>query len=121
MSLFFVVHKTYREDVQRASEYLCKTVHELCPDVSIRSYYNGQLIRINGGRIQIDVRCGTESHKFAGIWPDYYYTDDDGEIANMLEMGACRVNGRRLEDPEQVVQVIVNWLDMFRKLIKETV
>lgn len=121
MALFFVIHRTYREDAQRASDYLCEKVHELCPDVGIYRYYNGQIIDICGGRIRIDIRCGTESHKFAGICPDYYYTDDDGEVANRLEMGACRVNGRRLEDLEQVVQVIVSWLDMFRKLVKEIV
>lgn len=114
MGLFFVVHKTYREDAQRASDYLCETLHKLYPDVGIYRYYNGQLIKIYGGFIRIDVRCGTDSTKFAGICHDYYYTDDDGEVANMLEMGACRCNGRRLEDLEQVVQIIVSWLDTFK-------
>lgn len=115
MSAYIVIHTTKCEGAKAASKYLCETLNTLYPT---RAYlhYNGRVVVVDD-RIYIDLRCGTDPDKLAGIRPNYWYSDDyGGVIPDMLEQGACKCNGKRLDNIEQVVQIVIFYMTMFSEI-----
>ena len=111
MSVYIVVHNTKYDEIKETSKYLYETLNKLYPDIP-RSYHDGSFIVI-GGDIQIDLRWGIEPDKLAGIRPNYYYTDSDGYMADMLAQSAYKVNGKRLKNMEQLIQIINFYMSMY--------
>ena len=110
MGLYIVVHKTRYEELKAARNYLCEKLDELYPG-KVHSYYDGRFISLKNG-ISIDLRCGAEPYKLAGLRADYYYTDDWGDVADMLEQSACKCDGKRLKNLGQVVHIIASYMTM---------
>lgn len=116
MSVYIVVHKKEYKDARKVSDYLYKTLKELYPSKLYR-YHDDQVITLGNG-IQIDLRFGTNPYRLAGLWPNYYYVEDDGDIADMLEMGACKCNGKRLKNLDQVIHIVKLYMAMFDEIDK---
>lgn len=114
MGAYIVIHKTKCEEAKADSTYLCEILHILYPG-KVHSRYDGSLITVDGN-IRIDIRCGTDPDKLAGIPSNYWYSDSDGVVADMLEQGACKCNGKRLNNIEQVVQIVRFYMTMFSEI-----
>lgn len=114
MSLYILIHKPTIEECKDVSEYLYETLNKLYPD-KVHSYYDGTCMDIWGRRIHIETRHG-EAGRLAGVWPNYYYTEDNECVADLLEQGACKVNGRRLNFVSDVLSVVSGFMAMFSQI-----
>lgn len=113
--IYIIIHKPTKEEIKDISTYLYETLSKLYPTY-VHSHYDGSLISIWNGRIGIDMRCGTEPSRLAGICPSYYYTEGSEYVADMLEQGACKVNGRRLKEVRDIFPVIAGFMSMFAQI-----
>lgn len=104
MSVYIVVHERTVEDAMNASKFIFERLDAIFPGKP-RSCYDGRFITMGNG-IDIDFRCGTNTDKLGGIRPNYYYTDDSDYVADMLEMGACKVNGKKLGKLCYVIHIV---------------
>lgn len=113
MSVIFIVHTTTKEDMVKAFEQVHDDLSWLFPG-EVNRHYDNTLITMKNG-INISFRCGTNPDKLAGLWPNYYYTDND-EVADMLVQGACKVNGKRLDRLDYIAQIVLFYMDMFEDI-----
>ena len=109
MSAYIVVHKDTYKDVMEASNYIYECLETLYPG-KVHAYHDGSFIDIDY-RIQIDFRYGTDPCKFGGLRFNYYYTDNNGIVVDMLEQSAAKRNGKRLKNLDQIVQIVMTMFD----------
>lgn len=115
MYMNIIVHKTKAVETIETSKYLCERLNDLFPG-KVRIYHDGWTISVDG-QFYIDMRCGDgdgDGNKYGGLCPAYYYTDapDDSYIAVMLEQGASKHNGRRVESIDKLIQIIDWYMDL---------
>lgn len=116
MYMNIIVHKTKGVDAKRASKYLYDRLNELFPG-KVRIYHDNWVITVNG-QFYIDIRYGSNSHKFAGIRPAYYYTDasDDSDVAIALELGASKYGGMGVHTIDQLIQIIEWYMNLYEQI-----
>lgn len=114
MSAYIVIHKDTYIDAMEASNYIYKYLETLYPG-RVDAYHDGSFIDIDN-RIQIDFRYGAYPCKFGGLRFNYYYTDNNGIVVDMLEQGAAKRNGKRLKNLDQVVQIVKFYMTMFDEI-----
>lgn len=117
MSIHLLIHKTNPESCEQVSKYLFTRLDAIFPGMA-RSYANGQLITVGrGGFVYIDFRCGTDYCKLAGVRPDFYYTDsDDPDILDILEQGASKCNGKKLNSIDRVINIVGFYMEMSEQI-----
>lgn len=116
MYMNIILHKIKAVEAKEALKYLYDRLNELFPG-KVRIYYDHWSISVDG-QFYIDMRCGSDGNKFAGIRPAYYYTDApaDSYVAIMLEQGASKYNGRRVESIDKLIQIIDWYMDMIAQI-----
>lgn len=116
MYMSIIVHKTKFADAKKTSKYLCERLDDLFPG-KVRAYHDELTISVDG-QVHIDMRCGSDGNKFAGIRPAYYYTDapDNSYVAIMLEQGASKYNGMRVHTIDQLIQIIEWYMDLYEQI-----
>ena len=116
MYMSIIVHKTEAVEAKKASKYLYDKLNELFPG-KVRVYYDDWFITVNS-QFYIDIRYGSNSHKYDGIRPAYYYTDApaDSYVAIALEQGASKYNGMRVHTIDQLIQIIEWYMDLYDQI-----
>ena len=128
MSVYILVHKSKFEEAKEASKYISDILNKMFPDEP-RYYRNGLYITMSND-ICIDFRYGDDHYKVSGVTPNYYYTDSlSSDVINAIKIGACRVNGQRLEKLEHVIHIVSwymlmerqinNWLELNGGIVNE--
>lgn len=117
MSIHLLIHKTNPESCEQISKYLFNRLDAIFPDM-VQSYANGQLITVGRGAfIYIDFQCGTDYYRLAGVRPDFYYTDsDDPDILDMLEQGASKCSGKKLDSIDRVINIVGFYMEMLEQI-----
>lgn len=112
--MWIIVHKTNLEEAKEASDYIYNKLNALYPN-KLRKLYDGLLIN-NGFDISIDFRFGINPDKMGGLIVNYYYTDDTDLVAVVLEQSASKRGGKRLKNLDQVIQIVISYMDMFSEI-----
>lgn len=97
-----VIYRVSAEELEQALEELCLKL-----DIPYKYNKRGRLISIEDGilhPIYINGRTGP-CEKLAGLRPDFYNVDDGG-IEWLLEQGASKVNGIKLDNVCSVLKII---------------
>ena len=116
MAVYIVVHSKDVETVRKLCNYLADKLDDLYTG-KVYTFHRGTVLDVDN-RITIDFRCGTDIDKFGGLTMDFYYTDADehDDIFAMLEMGACKRNGKRLTNIDQVIHIVEFYMNMFDEI-----
>lgn len=109
-----LIHKTNVEHIKQVSKYIEERLAARHSD-KMKVFHGGQLIIVDC-RIYLEFRCGSDFGRFGGIRPDYYYTDDEGDVRMMLEMGADKVNGLQITDLDDVVKIVNMHMDSYSEI-----
>lgn len=128
MSVYILVHKSKFEEAKETSKYVGDTLNQLFPD-ELHYYRNGLYITMSND-ITIDFRYGNDSHRVAGIRPNYYFTDSTStDVIKALQIASCSINGQRLEKLEHIIQIVSwhmllerqidNWLELTGGILNE--
>lgn len=100
-----VVHRVDKEIVESDMDYIHDKLNNLFPD-KFHIDYKTHMIYVGAGRrLAVIFRWGDDPCKFGGVWPEYYLSDSE-DIANVLEQGACKIDGKRLYDIDLVIRAI---------------
>lgn len=100
-----VIYRVSAEELERVLEKLCLKL-----DIPYKYDKHRRLISIENGilhPVYIDGRTGP-CEKLGGLRPDFYNIDDgrDGMMEWMLEQGACKVDGIKLDNVRSVLKII---------------
>lgn len=113
MGLYFIIHKTDIDEFSKIPGQILEDLIDHGIDKLGRIHFSGVMINL-GLDITIDFRCGDNPDKFAGVRPDFWYSDND-VIAEMLELGADKCGGQRLKDISRVVPIITEYLVCYKE------
>jgi hypothetical protein len=113
MSLHFIIHKEKVDDIKECSAYIIDELINAFPGIKIGRHYHDMYVTI-GSDISIDFRCGADPCKMAGIRPEFYYSDNE-LVAEFLELGACKVGGKRFTNIDSVIAIIIQYLKFKRR------
>ena len=113
--IYILIHKPTKEEIIEVSDWLYKNLKRRYTS-RVDTYHDGSVISIWGRRIYIELRCGETVDNLSGIWPTYYYTEGDDRVADLLEQGACKVNGRRIKDIVDVLFVVYEFMWSFANI-----
>ena len=108
-----IIHREKYSDAEKDMKYIFDRLNVLFPN-AFRVDFRRMHILSQDQKVLVEFRCGSNPCLFSGLCPSFWMSDCP-DVSWMLELGACKVGGKRLRKIEQAVNIIaISWLcDLF--------